>query len=88
MAKCHLTYGPDGVLCLSWVIPGPGHLEKAIFELSRTTDMSTHFKAATHTLEAIAKGIPGHRPLAIVGVCDGSEVPQDMYFRDAWQWVD
>lgn len=88
MAVCHLTYASSGVLCLSWIRPGAGNLEKTLFELSRTTDMSTHFKLGVHTLETIAEGIPGHRPLALLGSCDGSQIPEDMYFRDAWDWVD
>jgi len=85
--KCHLTYSPTGTLCISWVRPGSGNLEKTLFELSRTTDMSTHFKLGVHTLETIAEGILGHRPLALLGECDESEVPSNQYFRDAWDWA-
>jgi len=88
MPKCHLTLGPHGNLVVSFVIPKRYNLEKHLFELSRTTDMESHFDPAVHTLEVIARGIEGHRPLAILGECDVSELPDDLYFRDAWEWRD
>lgn len=39
-------------------------LAKTLFELSRTTDRTTHFNPAVHTLAAIAAGLPGHQALA------------------------
>tara|TARA_R110000751_G_scaffold194863_1_gene300250 strand:- start:54 stop:299 length:246 start_codon:yes stop_codon:yes gene_type:complete len=78
--------GEAGILTVTYVGLGQYALEKCIFGLSRTTDMTTHFDPVIHTLEVIAAGIDGHRPLAILGECDVSELPQDLYFRDAWEW--
>ena len=63
-------------------------LTKTLFELSRTTDMTTHFDAAVHTRAAIAAGIAGHRALALAGECEDTDLPSDRYFRDAWEWSD
>lgn len=86
--KCHLTPGNDGRLTVSYVGSEEYDMEKHLFELSRTTDLTTHFDASIHTLDAIATGVEGHRPLAILGECDKSELPANLYFRDAWEWVD
>lgn len=85
--KCHLTPGKDGRLTVSWVADERYALEKHIFELSRTTDLETHFNRAVHTLEVIAAGIPGHRPLAVLAEIEDTELPGDLYFRDAWEYV-
>ena len=63
-------------------------LTKTLFELSRTTDMTTHFDPAVHTREAIAAGISGHRALSLTAECEDTEIPNDRYFRDAWEWTD
>jgi len=63
-------------------------LTKVLFELSRTTDMPTHFDFEIHTREAIAAGLDGHRPLALLAEIDHTELPSDRYFRDAWEWSD
>jgi len=60
-------------------------LTKTLFELSRTTDMDTHFDPAVHTREAIAAGLPGHRVLSLSAEIEDEDVP-DRYFRDAWEW--
>ena len=61
-------------------------LTKTLFELSRTTDMDTHFDPAVHTREAIAAGLPGHRALALSAEIENTDLPTDRYFRDAWDW--
>ena len=60
----------------------PAKIPKTMFELSRTTDLTTHFDPDVHTLEAIAAGLPGHvaltcreipradLPYSISGVCE------------------
>jgi len=62
-------------------------LTKILFEISRTTDLTTHFDSAVHTRKAIASGLSGHRALALIGECDDSDIPIDRYFREAWEWV-
>jgi len=42
----------------------PANITKTMFELSRTTDMTTHFDPDVHTLKAIAAGLPGHVALS------------------------
>lgn len=51
-------------------IPDPAKIAKTMFELSRTTDMTTHFDPDVHTLEAIAAGLPGHIALSCRGVAE------------------
>jgi hypothetical protein len=63
-------------------------VDKTLFELSRTTDMETHFDPAVHTREAIAAGIAGHSALALTAECEDSDLPTDRYFRNAWEWSD
>ena len=64
-------------------------LNKALFHLSRTTDMTTHFDPEIHTVEAIAAGLgEGFRPLSVIGTCSSADIPSDIYFRDAWDWED
>ena len=89
MAKRYLTLGADGGLNIT-EIPGddPTKLAKTLFELSRTTDMTTHFDPSVHTLEAIAAGITGHRALALTAECEDTDLPSDRYFRGAWEWSD
>ena len=91
MPKRFLTLGKQGELVVTRIHgsdPDGHKLAKVLFELSRTSDMTTHFNAAIHTQLAIAAGITGHRPLALVGSCDASELPTNRTFRDAWEWVD
>ena len=76
------------VIQLSETVEANEALTKTLFELSRTTDMTTHFNPAVHTREAIAAGIAGHRALTIVGECDDTDLPTDRYFRNAWEWSD
>ena len=90
MSKCYLTIRNDTVSVTRIVgndIDGV-KLTKTLFELSRTTDMTTHFAPAGHTREAIAAGISGHRALALTGECEDTDLPSDRYFRNAWEWED
>ena len=84
MAKRYITINVDGTISIS----DTSNINKTLFELSRTTDMSTHFNPAVHTREAIAAGISGHRALALAGECEDTDLPSDRYFRDAWEWSD
>ena len=61
-------------------------LNKMLFELSRTTDLDTHFNPGVHTLKRIESDlIEGHRSVRLLGDCLQSELP-DHTFRDAWEW--
>jgi hypothetical protein len=89
MAKRYLTVAADGRLSITAINgddPDGLLLTKTLFEMSRTTDMTTHFNPEVHTREAIAAGIVGHRALALTGECDDTDLPSDRYFRDAWEW--
>ena len=90
MAKGYLTLKADGGLSITEIagIDDGSQLTKTLFELSRTTDMDTHFDPAVHTREAIASGISGHRALALTAECEDTDLPSDRYFRDAWEWED
>jgi len=91
MSKRYLTLDPDGGLSITEIADEDGDgnkLTKTLFALSRTSDMTTHFNPTVHTREAIAAGISGHRALAIAGECDDTDLPTDLYFRDAWEWAD
>ena len=92
MAKRYITSNRagTGVAVIIPVKPDPTgiKLTKALFALSRTTDKTTHFDPAVHTREAIAAGIAGHRPLALLGECENTDLPSDRYFRAAWEWSD
>ena len=61
-------------------------LTKTLFELSRTTDMETHFDPAIHTRSAIAAGLAGHSALVLTAECEDTDLPIDRYFREAWEW--
>jgi hypothetical protein len=91
MPKRYLTLAADGGLSITEVsgLDADGNkLTKTLFELSRTTDMTTHFDPAVHTRDAIAAGISGHRALALTAECEDTDLPSDRYFRNAWQWSD
>jgi len=90
MSKCYLTIRNDTVSVTRIVGNDTDgvKLTKTLFELSRTTDMTTHFDPAVHTREAIAAGLSGHRALALIGECEDTDLPTDRYFRDAWEWSD
>ena len=91
MAKRYLTVAADGRLSITQTVgddPDGVKITKALFELSRTTDMTSHFDPAVHTREVIAAGISGHRALALVGECEDTDLPTDRYFRNAWEWSD
>tara|TARA_R110000765_G_scaffold7073_1_gene23102 strand:+ start:242 stop:520 length:279 start_codon:yes stop_codon:yes gene_type:complete len=90
MAKLQVIPKSDGGISVVKIIgddPGGLKLTKTLFELSRTTDMDTHFDPAVHTLEAIAAGLLGHRALSLSAEIDDTDItPLDRYFRDAWEW--
>jgi len=91
MSKRYLTIAEDGRLSITQIagVDADGtKLSKVLFELSRTTDATTHFDPAVHTREGIASGLSGHRPLALAGECEETDLPTDLYFRDAWEWSD
>ena len=91
MSKRYLTVAADGRLSITQTVgddPDGLKVTKALFELSRTTDMAGHFDPAVHTREVIAAGISGHRALALVGDCEDTDLPTDRYFRNAWEWSD
>ena len=90
MSKCYLTIRNDTVSVTRIVGNDTDgvKLTKTLFELSRTTDMTTHFDPAVHTREAIAAGLSGHRALALIAECEDTDLPTDRYFRDAWEWSD
>ena len=91
MAKRYLTLAADGSLSITEISGDDADgskLTKTLFEMSRTTDTTTHFDSAVHTRDAIAAGISGHRALALAGECEDSDLPSDRYFRNAWEWSD
>ena len=91
MAKRYLTIAADGTLAITTIAGDDADgnkLTKNLFELSRTSDLTTHFDPAVHTRDAIAAGISGHRALALAGECEDSDLPSDRYFRNAWEWSD
>jgi hypothetical protein len=91
MAKRYLTTSRSDTLAIIEIAgddPDGTKLTKTLFELSRTSDLTTHFDSSIHTREAIAAGISGHRALALIAECEDSDLPSDRYFRDAWEWSD
>tara|TARA_R110000751_G_scaffold5580_1_gene25317 strand:- start:402 stop:677 length:276 start_codon:yes stop_codon:yes gene_type:complete len=91
MTKKYITNNADGTISITTIIVDDADgstLTKTLFELSRTSDMTTHFDPAAHTREAIAAGLPGHRPLSLQAEVEDSDLPTDQYFRNAWEWSD
>ena len=91
MAKRYLTISAEDTLCITEIIGDDADgnkLTKTLFELSRTSDLTTPFDPAVHTRDAIAAGIAGHRALALIGECEDTDLPTDTYFRNAWEWSD
>ena len=89
MNKRYLTLNADSTLSVFHIIGSDADgvkVTKMLFELSITTDTSTHFDPAVHTREAIAAGLEGHRPLALLAEVEETDLPSDRYFRDAWTW--
>ena len=89
MAKRYLTISAEDTLCITEIIGDDADgnkLTKTLFELSRTSDLTTPFDPAVHTREAIAAGIAGHRELALIGECEDTDLPSDTYFRNAWEF--
>jgi hypothetical protein len=90
MAHRYITTNVDGTIAISEIAGADADgakLTKTLFELSRTSDMTTHFDPAVHTREAIAAGIAGHRALALTAECEDTDLPSDRYFRNAWEWI-
>ena len=87
----YLTIDASGGLSVT-VIDGDDadgrKLTKTLFEISRTTDLTTKFDPAVHTREAIAAGISGHRALSLTAEVEDSDIPSDRTFRNAWEWED
>ena len=87
----YLTIDASGGLSVT-VIDGDDadgrKLTKTLFEISRTTDLTTKFDPAVHTRDAIAAGISGHRALSLTAEVEDSDIPNDRTFRNAWEWVD
>ena len=91
MVKRFITTNADGTIAVTEISGSDEDglkLTKVLFELSRTTDMTTHFDPAVHTRDAIAAGISGHRAMALTAECEDSDLPSDRYFRNAWEWSD
>ena len=91
MAKKYITIGANGIVAGTSIIGDDADgnkLTKTLFELSRTSDLTTHFDPAVHTRDAIAAGISGHRTLALAGECEDTDLPSARYFRNAWEWED
>ena len=91
MVKRFITTNADGTIAVTEISGSDEDglkLTKVLFELSRTTDMTTHFDPAVHTRDAIAAGISGHRAMALTGECEDTDLPSDRYFRNAWEWSD
>ena len=91
MVKRFITTNADGTIAVTEISGSDEDglkLTKVLFELSRTTDMTTHFDPAVHTRDAIAAGITGHRAMALTAECEDSDLPSDRYFRNAWEWSD
>ena len=91
MSKVYITNQADGGLDVTYLNTedlDDVRLTKVLFELSRTTDRTTHFDPEIHTREAIASGLDGHRALALLAECEDTDLPADRYFRDAWTWED
>ena len=89
MVKRLITTNADGTIAVTEISGSDEDglkLTKVLFELSRTTDMTTHFDPAVHTRDAIAAGISGHRAMALTGECEDTDLPSDRYFRNAWEW--
>jgi hypothetical protein len=89
MAKRYIMPNADGTIAITEIVGDDADgakLTKSLFELSRTSDLTTHFDPAVHTLEAIAAGISGHRALALTAECEDTDLPADRYFRNAWEW--
>ena len=92
MSKRYLTLEEDGSLTITHLADIPGsniqeRVAKALYEQSRTTEMDLLFNPAIHTLEAIEAGISGHRPLSLLAECEDTDLPSDLYFREAWEVV-
>jgi len=91
MSKRFITTNTDGTMGISTMSGSDADgskLAKTLFELSRTTDLTTHFNPEVHTLEAIAAGISGHSALALIAECEDTDLPTDRDFRNPWEWED
>ena len=92
MERYYATNNPGGGVSITHIVKDTEGeittaLAKTVFELSRTNDLMTPFDPSAHTLDAISKGIAGHRAL-VPHEIERSDLPTDRYFRDAWEWSD
>ena len=91
MSNRYIANGPDGGIVIIQVI-GEDHnglkVTKALFELSRTTDMESRFDSVKHTRAVIEAGIVGHSAMSLLGECDHADLPSDRNDRDRWEWSD
>lgn len=87
--KVYIANNDDGGVTIIRIIDDRKEsyaLHKTLFELSRTTDLESHFDPEIHTLELIGSDhLEGHKPVVLLGECFESELP-DETFRDAWEW--
>ena len=91
MSIRYITEEPDGNVLITQMIGDDAtgeRLTRSLFELSRTSDLTTPFDSAVHSRSQIARGLPGHRPLVLLGSCEQEALPADRYFRNAWKWSD
>ena len=89
MADYIVTLNVDNSIALTQIIgPDPLYRRRAklLFELSRTTDKRTVFNPELHSIEVIASGIVGHRPLEVIGECTSEDLPDSRDNRDNWVW--
>ena len=91
MRRCYVMDNEEGGISILYVDKDTDQendvsVRRALFEKSRSTDYLTPFNPVIHTLDAIALGIEGHRPLTCTEIAE-SDIPTDRYFRDAWEFV-
>ena len=90
MSKRYLTLGADGMLHIIQLLqddPTGKWLAKTLYRDSRTVGPEPiPFDFSIHTLEAIADGVTGHRPLSVLAEIEDTDLPVDRTFRDAWEW--
>lgn len=91
MSTRYIAAGLDGGIVIIQVVgedPSGLKVTKALYELSRTTDMESRFDSVKHTRAVIQAGLEGHRPMALLGECDHADLPTDRKDRDHWEWSD
>jgi len=90
MTTVYITKHGDGIWIHHLIPTAPEDrrraLAKTLFESGRTTDKETHFHPDVHTLALLAKGFEGHDPIEVLAEIDEAEIPEDRYFRNAWEF--